>query len=578
MDKQRNAAVRGARAATIATAMAAAFAAPMDAETLYDGGNPDDLAAWNAAHGNVIRLGEGQSAAITNGTFSVTAANNNRLVDMAAGSTFRVLKGASLVASGSVGTTSRPFGFALTAEGSRFVIDGGNAKVATASIQMPFASFTHGAVFEISGTGASFASDAQGAYMRLQGTNNVMSVTDGAVLDTTKYTSESYKDRTFSILNARNCILAVTNSTLKQSFPLRIGTDTLFAAGNVATFHDAVIEAFNSATLEFGALAVSNRVAVSGASGSFGFGSVTMGGEGNVFELALGEGASFAPTVTLAGNGNTVRFSGTKTVSGGYWFPAFGAGSGMTIDITGRFAKTASTKFEFSGTNATIRVRGGGRLIQANSGSAARDSFKFLPGGTKDFTFSVEDGGAVILSNSVNMASNDGANAYDWTNCPNSRIRFSGASPSLVVDYSNVYQTMVLGTEDETPLQDAVALEFEIPSGGWAEAPLRSLDDSAANREFVLYGNQPIVVTLSKELAKSEHRKMHVPLIYDVNGFCSGLNNAHSRKAPLDAARVAKLNANATLPEGAFLYYDENARALCVQIPSSVFATVVSFR
>ena len=29
MDKQRNAAVRGARAATIATAMAAAFAAPM---------------------------------------------------------------------------------------------------------------------------------------------------------------------------------------------------------------------------------------------------------------------------------------------------------------------------------------------------------------------------------------------------------------------------------------------------------------------------------------------------------------------------------------------------------------------
>ena len=576
--------------ATLATAgTALALAAPAYAvDKLYDGANADDLAAWNAAMATRLTVAAGDTVAITNGTFEVSISNTSP-ASFGAGAALNVLKGAALTVSGSPNNSGR--NFCLNGDGSRLVIDGGSLKLSLTSTTYPFNEASRNAEVLIANGGllsrVNLTGSMAGMYTRLSGTNNVLAVLDGGTLDsaTEVGTSDSYASRTFAIVNAVGCRFAVTNATLKQRNTLRIGTATSRAVGNEVTLHDATVQfATGSGTqnrgksLSIGALALSNTVTVSGTVGSFGFDAVEIGGTNNLFDIASDNAAAFTTPITLAGSGNIVRISGSKGISSGIWMPVFGDGTNMTLDVTGTLHKSSSYAFALSGTNATIRVRDGGRLVSANTVSQGRGCFKFTPGATRNFTLSVEDGGAVILSNSVNMAALDGSNGYNWTNCPNSSISFSGRNPKFRIDYSNVYQTIVLGTEDEEPLPDAVALVFEIPPEGWTEAPMQSLDNSENNREFVLYGNQPIVVKESAALAATKHGRMRVPLIHDVKGFCSGINNTHSRKVPLDAARVAKLNASATLPEGASLYYDANAKTLFVELPSFPFGTVISIR
>lgn len=576
--------------ATLAMAgTALALAAPAYAvDKLYDGANADDLAAWNAAMATRLTVAAGDTVAITNGKFEVSI-DNTSAASFGDGAALNVLKGSTLTVSGNPNNSGR--NFCLNGDGSRLVIDGGSLKLSLTSTTYPFNSDSRNAEVLIVNGGllsrVNLTGSMAGMYTRLSGTSNVLAVLDGGTLDsvTEVGTSDSNAPRTFAIVNAVGCRFAVTNATLKQRNTLRIGTATQRAVRNEVTFHDATVQfASGSGTqnkgrsLAFGSLALSNTVTVSGSAGSFGFDAVEIGGTNNLFDIASGTAAAFTTPVTLSGSGNTVRLSGCKHVSSGTWLPAFGGGTNMTLDVTGAFLKSSSPAFAISGTNAAIRVRNGGRLVLANAAAQGRSCLKFTPRATRNFTLSVEDGGLVILSNSVNMASLDGANGYNWTNCPNSSITFSGRDPKFRIDYSSVYQTIVLGTEDEKPLPDAVALVFEIPPEGWVEAPMQSLAASNANQEFVLYGNQPIVVRESEALAAAKHGRMRVPLIHDVKGFCSGTGNAHSRKAPLDAARVAKLNASATLPEGASLRYDEDAKTLCVELPSFPSGMVIYVR
>ena len=568
--------------ATLAAAGAAlAIAAPASAaDTLYNGANADDLVAWTNAMSTRLTIAAGDTVAITNGTFDVSF-GNVRAANFGDGSTFAVLKDASILVSASPGPSLRPFGFVLTGFGSCLDVDGGTLRLAVGSSYYPFATSSENATVIVRNGGlmGRRTTDMAGMYTRLQGTNNVLAVLDGGTFDsvTEVGTSDSTYSRTFAIVNAVGCRFAVTNATLKQRNTLRIGTATSRAVGNEVTFHDATIQfATGSGTqnrgksLSIGALALSNAVTVSGSAGSFGFDAVEIGGTNNLFDIACGTAATFAKPVTLSGSGNTVRLSGYRWANDG-WFPKFGAGEDMTLDVPGTLVTVRyddqfiTSGFTFSGTNATVRVRDGGILGSFHTGTGGRHCLKFTPGATKNFTLSVEDGGAVILSNSVNQVYTDSGIRYNWTNCPNSSIAFSGRNPKFMIGASSVYRSIILGTKDEEPLPDAVALVFEIPPEGWAEAPMESLADS----EFILYGNQPIVVRESAALAKAKHVRMRVPLIHAVRGFYLEPNNTHSLKAPLDAERVAKLNAAATLPEGAFLRYDAAAMTLFVELPNT---------
>lgn len=312
-------------------------------------------------------------------------------------------------------------------------------------------------------------------------------------------------------------VLAVTNATFKAGkISVPNGTDCAFS--------------FSNSTVTLG-----ERIE---------FGSES---SGNV--LTVADCATF-PSVTVDGTANRVVLeSGTLAA-----LPAFaGAGEGKAFEIAG--GAMTNTTFAFSGTNVTLVVRDGGRL-QYGAGNVTKNGFNFMPGATKDYTLRIADGGTVGIRGMVNFSGN-AKMSYDWTNCPNSAIEFTGRNPSLVChDYSSNYQTLGLGTEDEEALADAVKLRFVIPEGGYAAAPIRN---EIANRNIWIWGNQPIEIRLADDFVPTE--QVTVPLISDLNGFSS---------VPMDAERLAKLTANATFPDAAkyktTLSYDSSSKTLMATI------------
>lgn len=271
------------------------------------------------------------------------------------------------------------------------------------------------------------------------------------------------------------------------------------------------------------------------------------GSRGNILRVA--DCASF-PSVTIGGVSNRFILAGGAYAN----LPTFaGSGVGRTFEIAG--GSVTNTLFTFSGTNVTVVVRNGGRL-QYGEGGVTKDRFNFMPGATKDFTLRIADGGTVGIRGMVNFSGN-GVVTYDWTNCPNSAIEFTGRNPSLVChDYWHNYETICLGTTNEVALTDAVALRYVIPEGGYAAAPIRN---EIEDRGIWIFGNQPIEIRLADGFSPS--RTITVPLIYDANGF---------RSTPMDAARIAKLTANATFPDAnayrTTLFYDSDTKTLAAKI------------
>ena len=278
-------------------------------------------------------------------------------------------------------------------------------------------------------------------------------------------------------------------------------------------------------------------------------GAISFGADSCGNALTVADCATF-PNVTVDGVSNRVVLARGASTR----LPTFaGGGAGKTFEIAG--GAVTNTSFTFSGTNVTVVVRDGGRL-QYGVGAVTRDGFNFKPGQTKDVTLRVADGGTVGIRGMVNFFNNETA-TYDWTNCPNSAIEFTGHTSSLVChDYTANYQTLGLGTADETPLTDAVALRFVVPAGGYAAAPIRN---EIKGRDIRLWGNQPIEIRLADGFVPT--KALRVPLVSCVNGFS---------QTPMDAARLAKLTANATFPDAeaykTALRYDAATKTLVASI------------
>ena len=92
----------------------------------------------------------------------------------------------------------------------------------------------------------------------------------------------------------------------------------------------------------------------------------------------------------------------------------------------------------------------------------------------------------------------------------------------------------------------AMKVRFEPTGRGFAAAPIQC---SSTQRGIALYDGTKIVVS-DADLSSSWGR---IPLMYDAGGFA---------QTPLAAAKLAALEADATLPKGANLVYDETRKTL----------------
>ena len=180
-------------------------------------------------------------------------------------------------------------------------------------------------------------------------------------------------------------------------------------------------------------------------------------------------------------------------------------------------------------------------------------------GETSGCTLSIEDNGVFEAHMAINRVASD----YNWTDCPNTAIVFKGRNPRFsVLVASDATYALVLGTSDEDAvLSDAVKLRFQVPAGNYDAAPVQV---DGGTRSAIVYGNQPIEVSVDPALVSGTHNRIRIPLIYDVNGFSA---------APLDSVRLAKLAAHATLPEKSkFVVVNDaegNGKTLCLSIPGN---------
>lgn len=111
----------------------------------------------------------------------------------------------------------------------------------------------------------------------------------------------------------------------------------------------------------------------------------------------------------------------------------------------------------------------------------------------------------------------------------------------------------------KTLLSDvAMPIRFEPTGRGFSAAPIRS---TSTQRGIALYDGTKIVVSD----ANLDSSWSKIPLMYDAGGFA---------QTPFDAAKLAALEADATLPKGAKLFYDDSKKTLYCKRNIGLFIVV----
>ncbi len=528
------------------------------------------LVATNASPGGVMKLSAGVDVTLTNGLFRVRSMYET----LGSTSTFKVAKDAQVV-------TDRFAVPRMSGSGIRILVDGGTLVVTNLnglgyndSVIFPSHSYNKAAnhLVEVCNGGTLKAYGTK-AIVPLSGTNNRIFVHDGGVWDTqgvgefnfgtsiqgvgNEFVVSNATARLFTVYfglltgkySARNCRFVIDNSSVylgrsngydsrgftfvsgystsnrleivngssyahqKHDLNLAGRYDSLYVKDSTLNAEVRLDGAYNTAEQRGGTskqawyvYGVSNRVTL--ADGAYGVNGVTLGGTSNTIEVC--DGPVTNSVLTLAGK------------------------------------------------NGLVLVRSGGTFTYWN-GNMLKNLFNFSPGASNT-VLRIEDGGAVRVHGTINISDNL-VSAYNWTNCTDCAIEFTGRNPKMVFDgYSLNYQVLALGTADEEKLPDPVRLRFVVPETNFAEAPIRNEGD----RDVWLFGNQPIEVVLEDDWRPREW--VRVPLFYDVQGF---------RQTEMTAERVAKLNAQAILPRNAELGYDAESKTLFCQLKTSGLCLIV---
>lgn len=546
-------------------------------ERIYDAGVQQDVIDWNAAMGTQLKVDQGKTIGITNGEFAV---GNGSSVDINSYATLIAFKGATLKFAASANSKS----FGLNRDYGRYVLDGATFDVVTKNVQRYFGNSSSSrpkfCSWELM-NGSQLVSQTGGGkyeYRWIVGYGNSMKLVD-STLDVGTWGPGDNGDRHFHFRYAENCTLSATRSTIAlASTP---GFGFAYSTNSLARFVDTTVT--GATVLDFAESSSDNTAEFSGTQGTVSFTTVNMNGVGDT--LRLGQ-TGFAPKVSLGGTSNTVvlacdgfdlknklvlsgpvaqtlALEGGSLVSNQYlrtsdtvWFA-----DDNTLDVRGGTFKL-SRYVEFKGTGKRIRVRDGGVFLfglEPKATADARNALRFVGGGTSGCTLSIEDNGVFEAHMAINRVATD----YNWTDCPNTAIVFKGRNPRFsVLVASDAIYALVLGTSDEDAvLSDAVKLRFEVPAGNFDAAPVQV---DGGTLPAIVYGNQPIEVSVDPALVSGAHDRIRIPLIHDAKGFSA---------APLDSARLAKLAAHATLPEKSkFVVVNDaegNGKTLCLSIPGN---------
>lgn len=177
---------------------------PAFAETIYNGANPDDVAAWNTATATKLTVAADDTVSIKNGEFQLTAGTPS----FGAGSTFEILDGAKLFATNSARQ------FALTASNSRILLDGGYLKANVNDTYGLFSGTPSNCRWDIV-NGSVISMTGVKAYPHMSGSNNVICVVNSTnVFDNTK---DANRARSMKFYKAQDCVWRSRTPTWPRS-------------------------------------------------------------------------------------------------------------------------------------------------------------------------------------------------------------------------------------------------------------------------------------------------------------------------------------------------------------------------
>ena len=198
---------RAVKTLVLCVALAAANALATTART-YTG---DDIATWTSETASGLKISAGETVTLTNGTFELTSTTRS----FGEGSSLEIRKDATL-------TTTTAAHFQLDHGNARLTIDGGSLSLP--GMDNKYAPFydnitaTSGAEVDIR-NGGTFSMTGYNSFFYVSGMGNRLLVRDGATLS---LPSSAHVARSFKVLRAKECIVAVSNATV-NTFYLAIG-------------------------------------------------------------------------------------------------------------------------------------------------------------------------------------------------------------------------------------------------------------------------------------------------------------------------------------------------------------------
>ncbi len=284
------------------------------ADTTYDGAVEADVAAWNAATATKLTVAANDTVAITNGEFQLMAGTPS----FGAGSTFEILDGARLFA------TNSARDFALTADNSRILLDGGYLRAEI-----------HGKFGLFSGTpkncrwdlvnGSTVYMTGNHGYPHMSGSNNVICVVN-STNNFNGASSATHRGRSMKFYKAEDCVWAFTNSHVaafcigfgnsnEDHIDYRAGGYNGYARRNRLIFHNSTAYLYPTRGLHFGARNIanqsfSNRVEVTGTTGDLTLNRLQMRGYADVFRMEGGILRLMNTTATMSGENNRFENAG----------------------------------------------------------------------------------------------------------------------------------------------------------------------------------------------------------------------------------------------------------------------------
>ena len=368
---------------------------------------------------------------------------------------------------------------------------------------------------------------------------------------------------------------------------------------------------------------ISNRMVISGTSTASGFSTFDMNGKWNVLRF---EGGTGSMPLSMSGTSNRLemvggKLTGNSSIGGTYNVASL---TNATVSGTMTFGGTSSTvsisnvtmsgkvtiggksgivdcfdgntsggvAFSAASSNRVLLVRGtkqngtitsgGTNNVVIFRGAAVTNRATFAFGTATNFIFALTEGSEYYNGTPISFASKPNArlvisnstytmngrvcvgagnvDAFDWYNSPNSAIEFCGTNPLMRCISTPNYKAWVIGTNSGQPLKDPVHFKFVVPPEGYVAAPMQN---QVSNRGMELYGNAVFEVDASAYTGEARL----VPLVRSAGGWYDALG-------PCSKKILVDLNANAILPYGAKLVYNDSKKTLYCKMPRGLMIVV----